>query len=231
MKKIPMFIVMVVTLAAAIPAYANIAVEFGRGSEKISMLDITESTTNATERERVVIEFFKDDGRTLLDLSDPDADPSDFRCYEAELRDLKTRRIVGYGIDCLGIRPVISAPLMGDLGDEHETPGLGQALSPQIDAVTFLFFKGGHIVVDGFTTVRPFFDGVGNGDAYGPLGDMTHITGSIPNEESNIVDASRRFKKLVGEGHVRLSGAVNTDGFFTLDLFPIAFSCIFVISY
>jgi hypothetical protein len=46
-----------VMLAAAIPAQADIAVEFGRGGEKIFMLDITEDTPNPTKREKVVIEY------------------------------------------------------------------------------------------------------------------------------------------------------------------------------
>jgi hypothetical protein len=79
------------------------------------------------------------------------------------------------------------------------------------------------------TTVRPVFDGVGTGDADGPFGEVTHITGSIPGTGSNIVAASGRFKKLKNRGQVRLSGAVNTDSFF--DTGEMAFSCIFVIRY
>jgi hypothetical protein len=223
MKKAALLIAGIVTLAAAIPAQADMAVEFGRGSELIAPLNIDEDTTGVSKRQTVVIEFFS---------KDVDRDLAEFVCYEAELRDLKTRRIVGYGIDCLGISPVLSEPLMGDLGDEHVTMGTpmgDKALSPQIDAVTFFFFPAGHIVVDGLTTVRPVFDGVGSGGPGGPFGDITHITGSIPGAASNIVDGSRRFTKLVGKGKVRLSGAVNTDSFFATG--EIAFSCIFVFIY
>ena len=111
----------------------------------------------------------------------------------------------------------------------------------EIDAVTFFFFPGGHIVADGYTTVRAIFDDIGNGlDGNGEAGvlvQITHLTASIPGKQSNIVDASGRFRGLVGTGHVRLSGAVNTDDFFidNNDIDPntnnpMAFSCYFAFS-
>ncbi|MEA3273737.1 MAG: hypothetical protein U9Q81_00235 [Pseudomonadota bacterium] len=86
-------------------------------------------------------------------------------------------------------------------------------------------------MADGFTTVRPIFNGIGDGLAggEGPFGAITHITGSIPGDASNIVEASGRFEDLVGQGRVRLSGAVNTDSFFTEEGFPMAFTCYFTI--
>jgi len=206
---------------ASVGAQADIAVEFGRGGELIFALDFS---GDVSERQQVVIDFFEDDPREL----------SSFLCYEAKLRGLENRVQRGVGIDCLAITPVISTPLVGGLGPEHGTPGgpvMGDALSPQIDAVTFFFLPGGHLVADGLTTVRPIFDGVGDGLAggAGPFGAMTHITGSIPGDDSNIVDASGRFERMAGRAKVRLSGAVNTDSFFTEDGLPMSFSCYFVI--
>ena len=221
MKKACLLFVGVAAWATAIPAQADIPVEFGRGGKLIGALDIDEDTVGASKRQRVVIDFFRGDDRDL----------GDFLCYEAKLRSLRSRRVVGHGIDCLNISPTVSDPLPGALvGDEHGTPALGgSALSPQIDAVTFFFFRHGHIVADGLTTVRPVFDGVGSGGAGGPIGEVTHITGSIPGAESNIVAASGWYKKLRNRGRVRLSGAVNTDSFFETDDHQMAFSCIFVI--
>jgi hypothetical protein len=221
MKKATLLMAVMVLLAAAIPAQADIPVEFGRGSELIGALSIDESTSGVSERQTVVIEFFRKDPRDL----------ADFLCYEAELRELQNRNVVGYGIDCLAISPTLSDPLPGALaGDEHETPGLGgQALSPQIDAVTFFFLPSGHLVADGLTTVRPVFDGVGSGGVNGPIGKITHITGSIPGNKPNLVAASGIYKALKSKAKVRLSGAVNTDSFFTTNDNQMAFSCIFVV--
>jgi hypothetical protein len=209
-------------LAVSVPVYADIAVEFGRGAEHLFTIDFS---GDVTPEQQVVIDFFGDpeEAREL----------SAFVCYEAELRDLENRKVRGIGVDCLQINPTISPVLTGALaGDEHATPGLpaGSALSPQIDAVTFFFFPGGHLVADGNTTVRPIFDGVGDGldGGVGPFGAITHLTASIPGAASNIVDGSGRFRNLVGRGKVRLSGAVNTDMFFTAPSGnPMAFSCIF----
>jgi len=214
-------LLVVIFASASVTAQADIAVEFGRGAEKLTVLDFS---GDVSERQQVVIDFFDDDPRDL----------ASFLCYESELRGLENRARRGVGIDCLAISPVLSIPLMGALGDEHGTPGgpvNGDALSPQIDAVTFFFFQGGHIVADGLTTVRPIFDGVGDGltGGAGPFGAITHITGSFPGYDSNIVDASGRFEELAGRARVRLSGAVNTDTFFTEDGNPMAFSCYFTI--
>lgn len=214
-------LLVVVFALASVAAQADIAVEFGRGGDLIFALDFS---GEVSERQQVVIDFFNDDPRDL----------SSFLCYEAELRDLENRVQRGVGIDCLAITPVISTPLVGGLGPEHGTPGgpvNGDALSPQIDAVTFFFFPGGHLVADGLTTVRPIFDGVGDGltGGAGPFGAITHITGSIPGHAPSIVEASGRFGRMAGRARVRLSGAVNTDSFFTEDGLPMAFSCYFVI--
>lgn len=224
MRRICIGIVVLALIVPSAPALADIAVEFGRGATKLLPLNIDETSAPSNEMQAVVIDFFQRDNRDL----------AAFLCYEAELRDLQNRKVRGYGVDCLGINPVISTPLVGPLGTEHGTPGgpvNGDALSPQIDAITFFFFPGGHFVADGLTTVRPIFDGVGDGkDAGGnpgPFGAITHITGSIPGAGSYISEASGRYRKLAGKGRVRLSGAVNTDDFFSN--LSMSFSCYFTI--
>lgn len=209
---------------AVLTAHADIAVEFGRGAEKLTAIDFG---GELTVKQQIVVDFFDSDPRDL----------SGFLCYEADLRSIESRVRRGTGIDCLGITPVISPPIVGQgIADEHGTPGgpvMGDALSPQIDAVTFFFLPGGHLVADGLTTARPIFDGVGDGiDAAGdagPFGAITHITGSIPGNASNVVAGSGRFANHVGRARVRLSGAVNTDEFFTGEGLPMAFSCYFTI--
>ena len=67
---------------------------------------------------------------------------------------------------------------------EVQVPGLADrhGLGGQhvVFTLRLFFFRHGHIVADGLTTVRPVFDGVGSGGAGGPIGEVTHITGSIP---------------------------------------------------
>lgn len=98
-------------------------------------------------------------------------------------------------------------------------------LSVAIDAVTFFFLPGGRIVRDGNTSVRPFFEGVGDGDGTADEGSATHITGSVPGKAPTIVAAKGIYRKLKNRRNVRLSGAVNLR-------WPdsrVFFSCIFVI--
>lgn len=135
-----------------------------------------------------------------------DDDPTNlgFNCFQGDLLGLQNGWKVGVGVDCLNVT--------------------GKEDGAEIDAITFFFFPGGHIVNSGKTTVRAFFSGVGDGDGSPGEGSVTHLTGSIPGELPTIVDASGKFSKLVDKGNVRLSGAVDLS-------LPnsIFFSCLFVI--
>lgn len=162
------------------------------------------------------------------DLTDESADAiaatgvdvSGFGCFELPILDLETGHRVGVGVDCLNVF---------DAGGDSSGDGL------QIEAKTFFFLPQGTIVNHGCTSVRPFFNGVGN------VG-VTHITGSIGPDElggapdavmptecmdaDGIIYTSGGFQNFDGEA--RLSGAVNLgnagDG-------EITFSCLFVIKF
>jgi hypothetical protein len=156
------------------------------------------------ERERAVVEEFYGDSPENLGLL----------CYQMDLLSLSTGRAIGVGVDCLDI---IGAP-------DDLTPGVTiPSISPQIEATTFMFLPGGHIVNQGLTTVRPFFDVIGNAG-----GEVTHLTGSIPATGTpTVVDGSGRFSGLVGAASVRLSGAVSLANF-PVDN-SISFRCLFVV--
>jgi hypothetical protein len=124
----------------------------------------------------------------------------DFACFVLPLEDLQSNATIGVGADCLAITPS---------GDGAE-----------IDAVTFFFFPAGTIVADGMTSVRPFFEDIGDGD-----GAVTHITGSFPADTGpgGIVHGTGEFEGAKG-GRARLSGAVNLG----LES-GVYFSCLFVL--
>ena len=123
-----------------------------------------------------------------------------FACFVLPLEDLQSNATIGLGADCLAITP-------SDGGLE-------------IDAVTFFFFPAGTIVADGMTSVRPFFEDIGDGD-----GAVTHITGSFPADTGpgGIVHGTGEFEGAKG-GRARLSGAVNLG----LES-GVYFSCLFVL--
>jgi hypothetical protein len=181
----------------ALPVQADIAVRLIGTAEADDLSESGEAAVNA---------FFDDPslakGRSR----------SDFLCYELPLEDLESGAVIGTGVDCLRIFDAVA----------DDTPGVTIPLSPQIDAVTFFLLPGGSWASDGLTSVRPFFQGVGDGD-----GAVTHITGSFPpdNGPGSIVTGSGDFAGA--SGNTRLSGAVNLTDFFS-DGNPIFFSCLFV---
>jgi len=204
-RRITVVIGALILLALALPAQADIAVKFFGDSVPDEL---------STEYEAVVNNFFGEDPR----------ERSAFACFQGDLLDLQNGRLVGIGVDCL------STAIIDDFtGGATDPPEFGPIsntadVSAVIDAVTFFFLPGGYIVSDGFTTVRPFFVGYGNGDGSDNEGSVTHLTGSIPGEAPSIVAATGRFSKLTDKGNVRLSGAVNLglEG-------SVFFSCLFVI--
>lgn len=200
------FLVLAVVLALTAPAQASTAVEF---AGTIDPLDFSAGAASDTPTMSVVRAFFDDDGRDL----------ARFSCYEGDLRNLKTRKVVGVGVDCLWIAGITDTT-SGNTGVDE--PPFGPILntvdlSAAIDAVTFFFYPGGYYVADGNTTVRPFFQGVGNGDGF------THITGSFPGATDYVVAGTGKFSKFPGKAKVRLSGTVD------LSQAPrIRFSCLFI---
>lgn len=199
-------------LALALPAHADIAVKFFGEIEKDQL---------SPKFKAVVDNFFDNDSRVR----------EGFFCYQGDLLDLQNGRKVGTGVDCLSIAG-IDDHTTGDTDTDPLPPDFGQLsntadVSAAVDAVTFFFLPGGYIVSDGLTTVRPFFEGIGNGDGTDDEGMVTHITGSVPGQTPNIVAATGRFSRLADTGNVRLSGAVNLG-----DAPDVLFlSCLFVINF
>lgn len=191
-------------LAITVPAYADIPIKF--------FGDLVADELSP-KYAKVVDKFFENDPR----------DREDFACFEGNLLSLFHGGKVGVGVDCLNL---------GQIPDTTtgDTPNFGTIVntldaSVAIDAVTFFFLPGGYLVSDGNTSVRPFFQGVGNGDGTPGAGSVTHMTGSIPGKTPTVVAATGFYRKLKNGGNVRLSGAVNLglpDG-------RVFFSCLFVI--
>jgi len=138
----------------------------------------------------------------------------DFGCFELPVFDLESGNQVGIGVDCLYIFD-------------------GDASGAMVEAKTFFFLPRGTLVNHGCTSVRPFFEGVGDSG-------VTHMTGSIgpaelggPDEPAvgtpcasadGIVYATKGMSKF-SKGAARLSGAVNLS-----KPGEITFSCLFVLS-
>lgn len=114
------------------------------------------------------------------------ADPpiADALCYETELFNAHTDRVIGSGIDCL---------------EDIQMVGGGISLN----RTTFFHFPQGELVAAGITTVAPVTGGSPG---------FTHVVGDIPAPGTNsIIDGTRRFSGA--SGSVRLSGAVDLSGF------------------
>ena len=137
--------------------------------------------------------------RTVPDIDGDGVDDSAL-CFDVNLEDIKTGKIVGIATDCLSeITPV----------------GDGLAL---VGTTTFNFNDGNQLTSRGITTVQPVTDGSPS---------MTHITGSIPDaDDNNILSGTGKFQDA--SGPVRLSGAVNMEPQGDGSL-QITFDCLFVI--
>jgi hypothetical protein len=125
-------------------------------------------------------------------------------CWAVPMVDPASEIPLGTGIDCL--RPLNGAP---------DSQGDGISL----EALSFFVFDSGTIITLGLTSVRPFRDG-GIGDAGG---DVTHITGSIPNDKTGVIGGTGAFAD--SGGAARVSGAVY------LGEFPgkITFDCLWIV--
>lgn len=110
-------------------------------------------------------------------------------CYAAPSQDPTTGIGIGNVVECLRVVPA--------------------ADGAQLNALVFHVFSGvdgGTIVTLGLTSVRPFFEGVGDAN-----GASTHVTGSIPADDSGIVGGAGAFAGATGSA--RVSGAVNLSSF------------------
>lgn len=137
------------------------------------------------------------DGNPLFDAFDLPL--VDALCFDIDLVDIKTGRVIGTASDCL-------SDISGD-------PVNGLALT----GTTFFNFPGGTLITRGLTSVQPILHG---------SPDFTHITGAIPQPgDDNVIYGDGKFSGA--SGTARLSGTVNlseleSDGLITFD-------CIFVL--
>ena len=122
-------------------------------------------------------------------------------CFDVDLRNLNTGKVIGQGTDCLNL---LSNLPIGDDG------GFG------IDNTTFFNFHRGTVVALSRTTIQPAESGNG-----------VFITGAVSVDEDNIQTelGTHRFRNATGK--TRLSGIVDMSEFNENTI--ISFDCIFVI--
>ena len=107
--------------------------------------------------------------------------PEGVMCFDMDLVDARTGRVIGSGSDCLS-----------DITQYDDE-------SMSLTATSFFHFPGGTLVSQGLVTVRPKLHG---------LEEFTHVTGAAPaTAENNVIYGDGRFKDA--SGSVRLSGLVN----------------------
>ena len=146
---------------------------------------VTVQSSNATSRAAGVQSVVLLSGtavgeqRDLSSVSNlPGADQA--LCFDLDLVDAATGRVIGTATDCL-----------------IDIQNVGDGLS--LSAVTFFNFPGGTIISEGQTTVQPVT--IGSSSA-------THITGAIPDANANtFIGGTGRFQGATGQA--RLSGAVD----------------------
>jgi hypothetical protein len=111
--------------------------------------------------------------------------PEGVACFDMDLVDARTGRVIGSGSDCLS----------------DVTPSDNGGMS--LTATSFFHFRSGTLVSRGLVTVQPKLHG---------LDEFTHVTGAAPaTSENNVIYGDGRFKDA--SGSVRLSGLVNLSRF------------------
>jgi hypothetical protein len=151
-------------------------------------------------------------GLMLPEDNPPLPDPA--LCFETELFDTKTDRLIGSGIDCLEDLVTYDS--------DGTSPGVDDFSTVELTRTTFFYFRRGTMAATGRTTVAAIFEG-----SPGPPS-ATHIVGDItgPGGDNILTEyGTRRFRNK--SGSVRLSGAVDLSALETLG--EIGFNCVFVI--
>jgi hypothetical protein len=111
--------------------------------------------------------------------------PEGVLCFDMDLINAKTGRVIGSGSDCLS--------------DINSSDNGGMSLT----ATSFFHFPRGTLVSRGLVTVQPKLHG---------LEEFTHVTGAAPSlSENSVIYGDGRFKNAAGS--VRLSGLVNLERF------------------
>jgi len=122
-------------------------------------------------------------------------------CFDIDMRDVKTGKIVGKGVDCLSDITTVSGGL-------------------SILATSIFEFENGTVVNRGLTSVQP--------KTIGSLG-ITHITGAIPTADEVTIITSLGTGDFANKtGQARLSGAVTMNPLADGRL-EITFDCLFVL--
>ncbi len=148
--------------------------------------------------QNIVVEFV---GTAQGEFRDIDGIQMD--CFDVDIVDPATGRVIGHGSDCLDL---------GSIGGGDPTiEGFA------INNTQFFHLDGGFVKSLVRTTIQPVLDGSSVGN--------THITGDVPGGE--ILEGTGRFSRLEG-GVARLSGAVDMSQFFSDNI--ITFNCIFVLT-
>jgi hypothetical protein len=130
--------------------------------------------------------------------------PEGVLCFDMDLIDAKTGRVIGSGSDCLS--------------DINSSENGGMSLT----ATSFFHFRHGTLVSRGLVTVQPKLPGL----EFDGLEEFTHVTGAAPSpSENNVIYGDGKFKNAAGS--VRLSGLVNLSRLATHGV--IDFDCVFII--
>ena len=163
-----------------VPSYADsIALRFLGTGEIIDL---------ETALEIANVDLDNDTNLTDAEISDLETELDDLGgCWPVPMVEPASEIPLGTGIDCL-------VPF--DVSADSNGEGIS------LRALSFFVFNNGTIVTLGLTSVRPFRDG-GIGDAGG---DMTHITGSIPSDDSGVIGGTGAYAGKIGKA--RVSGAV-----------------------
>ena len=145
----------------------------------------------------IVIEFV---GTAQGETREVDGRPME--CFDLDVIDPRTGRVIGEGSDCLDLNDIAGDPTTGPFA---------------ISNIQFFHLQGGFVKSSLRTTISPVVEASSPGN--------THITGDAPG--GAILEGTGRFRRLEG-GVARLSGAVNMSQFFSNNI--ITFNCIFVLS-
>ncbi len=121
-------------------------------------------------------------------------------CFDVDLVDPATGRIIGRGTDCLDLNSIVGDPTVGGFA---------------VSNTTFFHLPNGSIMSRNRTTVQPVLDGSPG---------MTHLTGDVA-QEPNILEGTGRYRGA--DGTARLNGAVDMSRFFSENI--MSFYCVFQI--
>ena len=119
-------------------------------------------------------------------------------CFDVDLVDPATGRVIGRGSDCLDLNSIVGNPMVGGFA---------------ITTTTFFHLPNGSIKSRNRATVQPVLEGSPG---------LTHLTGDVA-QEPNILEGTGRYRGA--DGTVRLNGAIDLSRLFTENI--VTLSCVF----